>query len=74
MQSKFNLDETSNRIKDQRFYLEDQIRQSDVPLASADRIMRAFNRAYASAIEHLQTMSIDSQLEFADDGDEMMVI
>ena len=67
--SKFDLEETSNRIKDRRFYLEDRIRQSGMPSANADRIMRAFNRAYAVAIEHLQTMSINALLEFADGDD-----
>ena len=67
--SKFDLEETSNRIKDRRFYLEDRIRQSGMPSANADRIMRAFNRAYAVAIEYLQTMSINALLEFANDDD-----
>ena len=67
--SKFDLEETSNRIKDRRFYLEDRIRQSGMPSANADRIMRAFNRAYAVAIEYLQTMSINALLEFAKDDD-----
>ena len=62
--SKFDLEETSNRIKDRRFYLEDRIRQLGMLQAKADR---AFNRAYAVAIEHLQTMSINALLEFADD-------
>jgi hypothetical protein len=48
--SKFDLDETANRIKDRRFALEDKMRQAGILVDSVERMMRAFNRAYARAV------------------------
>jgi MULE transposase domain len=60
--SKFDLDETANRIKDRRFALEDKMRQSGIPIQNIERMMRAFNRAYASAVRHLEGMSLEAQM------------
>ena len=61
--SKFDLDETANRIKDRRFALEDKIRQAGIPADIVERMMRAFNRAYAVAVRKLEEKSIKEQLE-----------
>ncbi len=60
--SKFDLDETANRIKDRRFALEDKMRQSGISIQNIERMMRAFNRAYASAVRHLEGMSLEAQM------------
>jgi hypothetical protein len=52
--SKIDVDERANRIKDRRFALEDQMRQAGVPVENVERMMRAFNRAYAVAVHRLE--------------------
>ena len=61
--SKFDLDETVNRIKDRRFALEDKIRQTEIPIKNVEWMMRGFNRAYAEAVRHLEEISIDDQIK-----------
>jgi hypothetical protein len=48
--SKFDLDKTANQIKDQRFALENKMRQVDISVDSIEQIIRAFNRAYARVV------------------------
>jgi hypothetical protein len=61
--SKFDLDKTANRIKDRRFALEDKIRQAGIPIENIERIMRGFNRAYAEAVRHLESISLEALLD-----------
>jgi len=61
--SKFDLDETANRIKDRRFALEDKMRQAGILVDSVKRMMRAFNRAYARVVRQLEEKSVEEQLE-----------
>jgi hypothetical protein len=60
--SKFDLDETANKIKDRRFFLDDRIRQSGMPVENAERVMRAYNRSFIVAIRQLQSLSLDALL------------
>jgi hypothetical protein len=62
VRSKFDLDETANKIKDRRFFLEDRIRQSGMPVENAERVMRAYNRSFTVAIRQLQSLSLDALL------------
>jgi hypothetical protein len=57
--SKFDLDKTANRIKDRRFALEDKMRQAGILVDSVERMMRAFNRAYARAVRQLEEKSVE---------------
>ena len=60
--SKVDVDETANRIKDRRFALEDQMRQAGIPAENVERMMGAFNRAYAVAVRHLESIDQEALL------------
>ena len=60
--SKMDVNETANRIKDRRFALEDQMRQGGIPVANVERMMNAFNRAYAVAVHHLECIDQEALL------------
>ena len=56
--SKIDLEESTNRIKDRRYAIKDQLWQAELPVESIERVLRAFNRGLAAAIASVEKMSI----------------
>jgi MULE transposase domain len=57
--SKLDLDETANRIRDRRFFIQDRLAESRMPVEKAERVMRGFNQMYASMMRKLDKLTMD---------------
>lgn len=57
--SKLDSDERINRIKDHRYTLEDQLRASDLPIDRIDRVLKAYERSAAIAIQKVLDITLE---------------